>query len=88
MSIVLTDLMIHLLGTYNNHQYRINECIGNSDFGLTSKISIFQIKNESKVQLYEFYRDINPAKLTGAIDIVEDKDGRLSYSPYHKCLEG
>jgi phosphatidate phosphatase LPIN len=33
----------------------------------------------------DFYKDINPATLSGAIDVVvvEDENGNLSCSPFH-----
>lgn len=37
------------------------------------------------VSVSEFYRDINPSTLTGAIDVivVEDASGHFSCSPFH-----
>lgn len=37
------------------------------------------------VSVSEFYRDINPSTLTGAIDtiVVEDSSGHFSCTPFH-----
>jgi phosphatidate phosphatase LPIN len=40
---------------------------------------------KSLTQAYAFYRDINPATLSGAIDVlvVRGPDGKLEASPFH-----